>query len=73
MPCVNADGTLTKTAEKILQALQTPSSDAEIAEKIGFPVFMVRGSLRQLLAEGFISEVDGQYASTDLGQAKLQA
>jgi predicted transcriptional regulator len=73
MACINADGSLTKTAENIMLALETPLSDVEIAEKIGFPVFTVRGSLRQLVSQGYIDEADGQYTRTDFGQAKLQA
>ena len=73
MSCINADGTLTKTAEKVMSAMGTPSKDAEIAARISFPVFLVRSSLRQLVELGLVSESGGQYALTELGRQKLRA
>ena len=71
MSCINADGTLTKTAEKVMSAIPTPSKDAEIAARIHFPVYLVRSSLRQLVELGFVSEVEGSYALTELGRDAL--
>ena len=72
MPCLNSDGTLTKTAKKVLMALETPGTDAEIAAQISFPVYLVRSSLRQLIELVLISEMDGQYTLTEAGRVKLQ-
>ena len=71
MSCINSDGTLTKTAEKVMSAIETPSKDAKIAARISFPVYLVRSSLRQLVELGLVSEIDGEYALTEAGQAKL--
>ncbi len=71
MSCINSDGTLTKTAEKVISGMQKPSKDAEIAAQIEFPVYLVRSSLRQLIELGLVNEEDGQYALTELGHEKL--
>ena len=71
MPCINSDGSLTKTAEKIMTALQTASKDTEIATQVEFPVYLVRSSLRQLVEIGFVRDIDGQYELTELGRDRL--
>lgn len=70
MACINPDGSLTQTAQKVLDALKTPSAITEIAAYVGFPVYLVRSSLRDLTELGLIREADGKYALTDLGAAK---
>ena len=71
MPCINPDGTLTQTAEKVLKAIPVPSNDSQIGTRMSFPVFLVRSSLRQLVDIGLVRETDGIYELTDLGREKL--
>jgi predicted transcriptional regulator len=71
MSCINADGTLTKTAEKVMSVIGDSSKDTEIAAQINFPVYLVRSSLRQLVELGLVCEVDKRYSLTELGIEKL--
>jgi hypothetical protein len=71
MACINADGTLTKTAAKVMAAIPEPSTDVDIAARIEFPVYLVRTSLRQLVELGLVCEVDGRFELTALGNEKL--
>jgi predicted transcriptional regulator len=70
MACINPDGTLTQTAQKVLDALDAPAKDMEIAAHMSFPVYLVRSSLRELEKLGLIRETDGLYELTELGAAK---
>ena len=72
MGCINADGSLTNTARKVMRGLQTPACDTEIAAQISFPVYLVRSSLRELEKLGLITEADGKYTITDLGTEHLE-
>ena len=67
MACINSDGSLTKTAKKVMTVMQTPSRDFDIAEEIQFPVYLVRSSLRELIEIGLVNEVDGEFTLTELG------
>jgi hypothetical protein len=71
MACINPDGTLTRTGQKVMEALKTPSTEVEIAEKVGFPVYLVRSSLRELEELGLINETEGTYQPTESGFMKL--
>ena len=70
MACVNADGTITPTAKALLKSLETPRSAEEIAETLGFPLFRVRSSLRELAAAGWIAVRDEKYLTTEDGKKK---
>ena len=71
MSCINADGSLTQPAQKVLNAMHHASSDTEIAAKMSFPVYLVRSSLRELEQLGLIDEQDGQYTITETGLERL--
>jgi predicted transcriptional regulator len=71
MGCINADGTLTQTARKVLTAIQHTSSESEIAKQMSFPVYLVRSSLRELGELGLVDEQNGQYTITEAGLDKL--
>ena len=71
MSCINPDGTLTGTAEKVMSAMKIPARDTEIGAQIGFPVYLVRSSLRQLVELGLVEEMDDCYMLTELGKSKL--
>lgn len=72
MSCINPDGSLTGTAERVLSAIEGPSKDTEIAARMSFPVYLVRSSLRELVHLGLIDHQDGQYERTALGQEALE-
>ena len=73
MACINSDGSLTKTAKKVMTVMRTPSRDFEIAEKIQFPVYLVRSSLRELVEIGLVIVLDGEYSLTELGLTRLNS
>ena len=70
MACVNADGTITPTAKALLKSLETPRSAEEIAETLGFPLFRVRSSLRELVGAGWVVVRDEKYLTTEDGKKK---
>lgn len=72
MACVNADGTLTKSAQAVLEALREPATPAEVAAKTGFPLFRIRSSLRELKEAGLLDEMlDGRYRLTAVGLGRI--
>jgi len=71
MACVNADGSITPTAQALLRSLESPLGPEAIAAKIGAPLFRVRASLRELQAAGFVAESEGLFRATDAGRAKI--
>ena len=72
MACLHSDGSLTKSAQRVMVATKTPATDAEIATEISYPVYLVRSTLRQLTEVEYVSENDGQYSLTEEGLQKLQ-
>jgi hypothetical protein len=64
MACINADGSLTPIAKKVLTALVIPGS-AHV------PLYRVRSSFRELTAFGAMEEIDGLYQISDYGRELL--
>ncbi len=74
MACVNADGTLTKSAQAVLEALREPATPPEVAMKTGFPLYRIRSSLRELKEAGLLDEqLDGRYHLTVAGLERIGA
>ncbi len=71
MACINPDGTLTKSAKALLQAIDAPLSPEEISAAIGQPLFKVRSSLREMGNAGLIIEKEGRHQITDTGKEAL--
>lgn len=71
MACISADGTLTESARKMLQAVQTPATPEEVAQNTGLPLFRVRSGLRELAQAGLVAETEGRYQITEAGQQKM--
>ena len=70
MACINPDGTISNTAKALLQNLSQPLTAEEIAKVVNQPLFKVRGSLREMVAAGFV-EIDGdKYSITPAGKEK---
>jgi predicted transcriptional regulator len=53
----------------MLAALETESTAAEVAAKIGMPLHLVRSGLRDMVAAGLVSEADERFRQTEKGAA----
>ena len=72
MACIDPDGFLTVTAIFLLKSLaQQPLPPAEIAKRLGEPLFKVRGNLREMEEAGLIQEQGGLYVLTEEGRSKI--
>jgi len=71
MACVNADGTLTPIAQKVLSALEHPASVTEINQRSGVPLYRVRASMRELADLGMLEEVSELFYITEKGKNHL--
>lgn len=71
MACVNADGSLTPVAHKVLSAMLEPRVALEIQQIAGIPLYRVRASLRELMGLGFVTQTDEQYQITESGKERL--
>jgi len=71
MACINPDGTLTPSAQKILQALSSPVKLEEVAKSTGLPLFRIRSNIREMLEAGLIEKKEGNYVVTKLGREKI--
>ena len=70
MACINPDGTLSPTAKKFLRAVEEPLTLIEISQRIMVPVFLLRVSVRELIAAGYVKEVGEAYQVTAQGREK---
>jgi len=76
MPCVNADGTLTPVAERVLRSMHAPGATRtpdEVAREAAVPLYRARASLRELDSAGFVALDGSAYRLTPAGAAKLDA
>jgi predicted transcriptional regulator len=71
MACINADGTLTPIAQKVLSALEAPSSVSEISQRSRVPLYRVRASVRELADLGMLEEYGEIYYLTSKGTSLL--
>ncbi|MEJ5253264.1 MAG: hypothetical protein WHX60_15420 [Armatimonadota bacterium] len=71
MACISPEGTLTESARKMLEAVQTPATPEEVAQSTGLPLFRVRSGLRELAQAGLVAETEGRYQITEAGQQKM--
>jgi predicted transcriptional regulator len=71
MACVNPDGSLSESAQKLLTVLAEPLTPEEISGKTGQPLFKVRSSIREMIDAELISETDGRYTTTPQGKELL--
>jgi predicted transcriptional regulator len=69
--CINADGTLTSTARRVLAALEQPLTVEGIRDVTGQPLFHIRLSLREMEAAGLVTGAEGSYTITQAGREKL--
>jgi predicted transcriptional regulator len=71
MGCINADGTLTRSAELILLALRTSMTPEEVARETGVALFKVRSGLREFLGAGLAVAEGDKYRCTPAGLARV--
>ncbi len=72
MACIDRDGTLLPSGVVLLKGLvEQPMPPEDIAKHVGEPIFKVRGSLRELAAEGLVEEDGGLYKITELGRGMI--
>jgi len=71
MACVNADGSLTPIAKKVLAAMHSPTTPPAISQDAEVPLYRVRASLRELSDLGFVKETDGLFQITEEGRSRL--
>ncbi len=72
MACVNPDGTLSGSAQSILDALREPAAAEAIAASTGLPLFRIRSGLREMQAALLIEEREGVFFLTDSGRARTR-
>jgi predicted transcriptional regulator len=73
MACINAQGELTESAEKILAALDQPAAPDALAGRTSLPLFRVRSGLREMAEAGLVEAKEGVYALTERGRSVLPA
>lgn len=71
MACINPDGSITQSAKAVLQSLQLAKSPRELSSSLGFPLFKIRSSLREMEEAGLILKTEDEYIITDLGRELL--
>jgi len=69
--CINADGSLTSSARKVLKALERPLTVEEVRDVTSQPLFRIRASLREMEDAGLVTSTEGCYTVTDAGREKL--
>jgi predicted transcriptional regulator len=72
MACINPDGTLTVVAQRVLSALTRPLTPAALAAAAGFPLYRVRGTLRETGQAGLVTETPEGFVLTDKGHEVLE-
>lgn len=71
MACTNPDGSLTPTAQVVINALQNPCTPVELGQASNLPLYRVRSTIRALIEAGLVLEKDGEFHLTDAGMKKL--
>ncbi len=71
MACINADGSLTPIAQKVLNAILEPAIPMQIQQISGLPIYRVRASLRELMDLGLVQQNGENYQTTELGKTYL--
>jgi hypothetical protein len=72
MPCVNADGTISRSAELILLTCRTAASCEELAREVGLPLFGIRGATRELSTAGLLEPAGEKFLATEKGAQALE-
>ena len=72
MPCIDSNGTLTRSAELILLACHNPVGCADLALEVKLQLFLVRSASRELATEGLLEPVGDIFLTTEKGNLALE-
>ena len=72
MACINADGTISRSAELILLTCRTAASCEVIAREVKLPLFRIRSATRELVAAGLLEPAGENFRTTDKGDMALE-
>ena len=60
MACLAADGSLTESGRRMLDAVADGATAEDVARATALPLYRVRAGLRELAAAGLVRERDGR-------------
>ncbi len=72
MPCINADGTISRSAELILLTCRTGASCEAMAVEVKLPLFRIRSATRELVAAGLLEPDGANFHTTEKGDKALE-
>jgi hypothetical protein len=72
MPCINADGNISRSAELILLTCHTAVTCEDLAREVKLPLFRIRSASRELTAAGLLEPVGDRFLTTDKGNQALE-
>ena len=72
MPCINADGTISRSAELILLTCHTAVTSEDLAREVKLPLFRIRSATRELTAAGLLEPAGDKFLTTDKGNQTLE-
>jgi len=72
MPCIDANGNLTRSAELILLSMIKPNSIEASAKENRMPIYRIRSAVRELGKAGLIEPVSKNFQTTEKGIEKLE-
>jgi hypothetical protein len=67
MPCINADGTISRSAELLLPTCHTTVTCEDLAREVKLPLYRIRRASRELAADGRPAAVGDKFLTTDKG------
>ena len=73
MPCLQADGTLSRIGVVVLQATRKPATPKEVAESAGLPLYRARSAIRGLVKAALLERTGESFVATRHGIKKLEA
>jgi len=73
MPCVRPDGSLSTSGRLMLEAVHPGSTEEDVANVTGMPLYRVRSILRELVAADYVSEEGERFTQTEPGAEKVKA
>ncbi len=72
MPCINPDGTISRSAELILLTCRSGASCEAVALEVKLPLFRIRSATRELVSAGLLEPVGENFVTTEKGQQALE-
>ncbi len=72
MACINADGTISRSAELILLTCRTAAACEDLAREVKLPLFRIRSATRELTAVGLSMPAGEKFLTTDKGNKALE-